>query len=96
MFRMAKSLEEADLKVDFYSYSGLDGKKIKTRIPTKLLALPFFRDMFICPFIGRRLLHKLALNYDMIILASPMLVSLVSSRVKFIAVTHAIRTQKML
>jgi hypothetical protein len=44
MYRTFMALRRLGYKIDFFSYSGDGGKKLKTSIPIKYLSLPFIRE----------------------------------------------------
>lgn len=64
--RLADYLNQNGVAIDLYSYSD-----IKMIIPDNIKVFPNLREMFIYPFLGKKILSKLKDKYDLIHLSSP-------------------------
>ncbi|MBX4187977.1 MAG: glycosyltransferase, partial [Candidatus Doudnabacteria bacterium] len=94
--RLSEKLRSMGHTVDLYSYSSHKLEtKISTRIPIKLLALPFVRDIFISPWIGRTLFRRIdSKGYDFIVTATTTIAAIIKPKTRIIFICHAIRSQK--
>ncbi|MBU0707637.1 glycosyltransferase family 4 protein [Patescibacteria group bacterium] len=87
--------EESRTYVDVFTYCGVrDTKKIKSAWPMYFRLLPFFRELFVMPGIGKSLTAQLAGNYDIVITSSPILFYRSAPEIPLVFVCHAIRSQK--
>ncbi|MFA5106887.1 MAG: glycosyltransferase family 4 protein [Patescibacteria group bacterium] len=96
IFELSRRLQaDTTLQVDIYTYRGRGGEiKIPTAWPAPLRQLPFFRELFVLPHVGRTLAPVLAGRYGAIITSSPILFSQTPPPAPLICVCHAIRSQK--
>ncbi len=95
MKNVAENLQKIGTPVDIFSYLAENKDfKIKSSIPLRLLLLPFIRDMFFVPVIGRNLFRKIEHKYDTINASSTTIASLYKPKCKFVITAHIIRSQK--
>jgi glycosyltransferase involved in cell wall biosynthesis len=95
MLRMAESIKNLGNKVDIYYYLNPNPNfRVKTWLPMKLLLLPFIRDMFFLPFIGKGILNEIDEKYDTINISSSTLAALYKPRSKLVITCHILRSQK--
>lgn len=96
IFDLSKKLIGAGLKIDMYSYvAGEKHIKIVSSIPHFLRLIPFFRDIFILPFLGKKLLNIVEKDYDLIVGHSAILFSLCEIKTPTFLICHTIRSQKI-
>ncbi|MBU1177650.1 glycosyltransferase family 4 protein [Patescibacteria group bacterium] len=92
---LAQRLRAQGWLVDLYAYCSQPGyKRIKTNVPLFLRLAPFFRDIFVLPWIGRRFLPKIDEKYDVIIGSTASWFSFGRLHTPFLLIYHAVRTQK--
>lgn len=92
---VASFIQKNNNTVDIYSYTSHNKNfRINSLIPLSLRLLPFIRDMFFVPLIGKNTIKKIENNYDAIFASSTTLASLYKPKTTFITICHIIRSQK--
>lgn len=95
MLNVAESIRRKGNTVDVYSYTSSDENlKVTSAIPLSMRLLPFIRDMFFVPVVGKSLLEKIDKKYDCIVASSTTLTSFYKPKTKYITICHIIRSQK--
>ena len=91
-WEIANCMEHRGIQTDIYSYERIfSSKKFKN-----LILFPYFREIFIYPFLGRKILRKIETSYDLIHFASSTTCAFTEIEVPSVVSTNCLFSRQIL